>query len=117
MRHKLTRYSRRYLALILMGISLSSCGTHNFSTAAYTDNRPVRYDCENDVHLSVLFSPAQALISMLPDEQGVVLNRETSASGFLYANANSSIRGKGAELVFDQQGAIILCQSKTTENN
>jgi len=104
-----------------MGISLSSCGTHNFSTAAYTDNRPVRYDCENDVHLSVLFSPAQASISMLPDEQGVVLNRETSASGFLYANANananSSIRGKGAELVFDQQGAIILCQSKTTENN
>ena len=75
MQPKSFKYGGQYLALGLVLANLPGCAPQNKSSVSSSYSEPVQYLCENDLRLSVLFSPEQALVSIFPNEQTIQLNR------------------------------------------
>jgi membrane-bound inhibitor of C-type lysozyme len=74
--------------------------------------RTVSYACERGPMLRIEYRGESALI-VSPHSRGVVMRQRASASGFFYASATHSIRGKGEELIFAiGRMAPITCRAR-----
>lgn len=82
------------LSLLACGLLLGGC-----MTAATEGADEVRFSCERDRTISVIFSEGSARVR---DQAGldVTLPQSRTGSGFLYESATHSIRGKGDDLTF-----------------
>lgn len=56
------------------------------------------FKCDNDETIEVRFFPDQGIAVLVRGGQNVELQGEPVASGFLYSNGQTTLRGKGQEL-------------------
>lgn len=63
-----------------------------------TQQTRTSFKCDNDETIEARFFPDQGIAVLVRGGQNVELQGEPVASGFLYSNGQTSIRGKGQEL-------------------
>lgn len=63
-----------------------------------TQQTRTSFKCDNDETIEVRFFPDQGIAVLVRGGQNVELQGEPVASGFLYSNGQTSLRGKGQEL-------------------
>lgn len=64
-----------------------------------TKQSRTHFACDNDETIEVRFFPDQGIAVLVRGGQNVELNGEPAASGFKYTNGQTTIEGKGDELV------------------
>lgn len=71
------------------------------------------FACDNDETIEVRFFPDQGIAVLVRGGQNVELNGEPVASGFKYTNGQTTIRGKGDELMLNVgMMATAKCKAK-----
>ena len=63
-----------------------------------TQQTRTSFKCDNDETIEVRFFPDQGIAVLVRGGQNVELQGEPVASGFLYSNGQTSLRGKGQDL-------------------
>lgn len=95
----------RVAAASLLGL-LAGCAT------MAEPARTVSYHCDRGPMLRIEYRGDTALI-VSPDGRGTVMPQRESGSGFRYASATHSIRGKGDELIYTiGRMAPITCHAR-----
>ncbi len=59
------------------------------------------FKCDNDETIEVRFFPDQGIAVLVRGGQNEELQQEAAASGFKYSNGQTTIQGKGAELLLN----------------
>ncbi|WP_181160108.1 MliC family protein [Sandaracinobacter neustonicus] len=69
--------------------------------------------CDNEETIEVRFFPDQGIAVLVRGGQNVELNQEPTASGFKYSNGQTTIQGKGDELMLNVgMMATAKCKAK-----
>lgn len=77
--------------------------------------REVTFGCAPDADLRVRFFPAQGVAVLLRDGDTLELQQQPSASGFIYSNGPTTIRGKGDALTVEIGRMVPLqCRARQT---
>ena len=71
------------------------------------------FTCDNDETIEVRFFPDQGIAVLVRGGQNVELQQEPSGSGFKYSNGQTTIQGKGDELMLNVgMMATAKCKAK-----
>ena len=71
------------------------------------------FACDNDETIEVRFFPDQGIAVLVRGGQNVELNQEVMGSGFKYSNGQTTIQGKGDELMLNVgMMATAKCKAK-----
>lgn len=66
-----------------------------------TGQRRVQFICNNNEAIEMRFFPLQGVGVLVRNGSTVELQQQPMASGFLYSNSSTTVRGKGDELIVE----------------
>jgi membrane-bound inhibitor of C-type lysozyme len=66
-----------------------------------TGQRRVQFACDNGQAIEMRFFPLQGVGVLVRDGQTMELQQQPAASGFVYSNGPTTVRGKGDELALE----------------
>lgn len=97
----------------IAGVLAAACGPTPPASDDTAAAREVVFSCDNGESLTVRFLQEQEIATLIRGEDSVDLPRQPSASGFMYSDGSTTIRGKGDELRVDVEGMEPLrCESQ-----
>jgi len=82
-----------------------------------THARQVRYQCDGGRYLETRFFPQEQRAVLVREERRMELQQRRSASGYIYSNGPTTIRGKGNELILEDRGEVLRCQARINERS
>lgn len=89
----------------IAGVLAAACGPTPPAGDDITTAQEVMFSCDNDESLSVRFLPDQEIATLIRGMDAIDLPRQPSASGFMYSDGATTIRGKGDELTVETEGS------------
>ena len=95
---------------MLLLLPLAACATRQHARppawTAPTTPRNVAFVCEDGRRLTIQFQPASRRAVIGPDLHPPIafLDQQPSGSGFIYANAVMTLRGKGGDITIIKRG-------------
>lgn len=87
--------------LAVMALTLAACASTG------DDSRRVQFDCEGTA-LAVQFTPGRAELTWSDGKD--VLDQRPAASGIWYESTHNTLRGKGQEMAWTQDGRARSCR-------
>ena len=90
---------------------ISACAVPSAKNDISSKQHEVAFSCTRDESLSVRYFPAQGVAVLLRNGDSIELQQQTSASGYLYSNGPTTIRGKGDDLTVEI-GRMVPLQCK-----
>lgn len=89
------------IAVILSWLLLASCmddAPVSSSAGEMPTETRVSFSCVNGERLEMRFFPLQGIAVLMRNGDRLELQQQVSASGFIYSNGPTTVRGKGDEI-------------------
>lgn len=111
---------RKSLVAAWLVASMVACTTANRPQAGAgeaavgeaTGERRVQFSCDDGNTIEMRFFPLQGVGVLVRDGATMELQQQVSASGFIYSNGPTTVRGKGDELRLEIGRRVpIVCQA------
>lgn len=99
------------LAVLLSTVMLAGCSTVMEASSESAATR-VAYTCDRGAPIAVVFYPSEGRAELLRNDNVITLESVPVGSGFKYSNVQTTIRGKGDEMILEVgRMAPITCKA------
>ncbi len=99
------------LAALLTTVALTGCSTGMEASSENALTR-VAYSCDRGMPIAVVFYPAEGRAELMRNDDVISLESVPVGSGFKYTSVQTTIRGKGDELILEVgRMAPITCKA------